>query len=171
MAKAFLSLGCNLGNCRAHLEQAIGLLDGHPMIRVQKLSSVYLTEPVGEVEQAHFLNMVAELETDMSPAVLLAACRLIEEQLGGRDGRVPQGPRTIDLDILLYEQVEIAAAGLMIPHPRMLERAFVLAPLAEIAPWVKVPGNGTAAEAVASLSDTHSVEKLGPLAAADILKS
>ncbi len=163
MATAYISLGCNLGNCPAYLAQAIQMLDKHLLIRVTKVSSVYNTEPVGEVEQPYFLNMAVEIDTDLTPAELLHACRRVEEELGGRDGRVPQGPRTIDLDILLYEQLEIADEDLVIPHPRMLGRAFALAPLAEIAPEAALPGGGTVAEAAEELRDPHSIEKQGPL--------
>ncbi|MHB8168243.1 MAG: 2-amino-4-hydroxy-6-hydroxymethyldihydropteridine diphosphokinase [Thermoleophilia bacterium] len=167
MARAYLSLGCNLGNCRAYLVQAIGLLNAHPLISVTRVSSVYLTEAVGEIEQPDFLNLAAELETDLSPRVLLDACQRVEEELGGADRGVPHGPRTIDLDILLYEQREIAGAELTVPHPRMLERAFVLRPLTEIAPEARLPGGRTVAEAAASLCDEHAVEEQGPLDLAD----
>ncbi len=163
MAAAYVSMGCNLGNCRAYLGQALDLLDAHPLIRVKKISSLYLTEPVGGLRQPDFLNMVAGIETDLSPEPLLEVCRLVEEQLGGRDRGAPHGPRTIDLDILLYEQVEIADKDLTLPHPRMLERAFVMAPLMEIAPHARLPGGRTVAEAATSLADRHRVEKLGAL--------
>ncbi len=163
MATAYLSLGCNLGNCRAYLRQALDLLDGHPLIRVESVSSVYLTEPVGEIRQPDFLNIAAGIDTDLSPGLLLEVCHLVEEQLGGRDRPSPHGPRTIDLDILLYEQVEMVDEGLTIPHPRMLERAFVMAPLAEIAPDRRLPGGRSVAEAEASLAGRHRIEKLGAL--------
>ena len=163
MATAFISLGCNLGNCPAYLAQAIQMLDKHLLIRVTRVSSVYYTEPVGEVEQPYFLNMAVKVDTDLKPAELLHACRRVEEELGGRDGRVPQGPRTIDLDILLYDQLEIAEKDLVIPHPRMLKRAFALVPLAEIAPEAALPGGGTVAAAAERLRDQLSVEKQGPL--------
>ena len=167
MARAFLSLGCNLGNCHAYLVQAIGLLDAHPMIRVTRVSSVYLTEAVGEIEQPDFHNIAVGLETELSPKVLLDACHRIEEELGGADRGVPHGPRTIDLDILLYERLEMAEAELTLPHPRMLERGFVMRPLTEIAPGEKLPDGRTVAEAAAAVCDGHAVEKLGPLDMAD----
>lgn len=132
-------------------------------IKVARVSSVYATEPVGNAGQPDFLNIAVELETVLNPQTLHAACRIIERELGGREGRVPQGPRTIDLDILLYEQVELSDGELTLPHPRMRERAFVLVPLAEIAPDAALPHGGTVREALAALSDPHSVEKLGPL--------
>ncbi len=163
MASAYLSLGCNLGNCRAYLKQALDLLNAHPLIEVKKISSVYLTEPVDGLKQPDFFNMVAGLDTELSPGPLLAVCHLVEEQLGGRDRVVPHGPRTIDLDILLYEQVKIADGELTIPHPRMLGRAFVMTPLMEIAPELLLPGGRTVADAAASLPDRHRVENLGAL--------
>ena len=164
---AFLSLGCNLGNCRAYLGQAIGLLNAHPLIRVVSASSVYQTEAVGEPPQPDFLNMAVEIMTDLSPHVLLDACRRVEAELGGDDRGVSHGPRTIDVDIVLYEQQEIADADLVIPHPRMLERGFVLLPLVEIAPGWRLPDGRTVAEAAASLCDEHAVVKEGPLDLAD----
>ena len=163
MPAAFLSLGCNLGNCRAYLEQAIGLLRAHPMIRVGRISSVYRTEAVGEIDQPDFLNMSVEVVTDLSPKVLLDVCHRVEEELGGADRGVPHGPRTIDLDILLYDQIEMADAELTIPHPRMLERAFMMTPLVEIASEQELPGGRTVAEAAATLRDAHAVVREGPL--------
>jgi 2-amino-4-hydroxy-6-hydroxymethyldihydropteridine diphosphokinase len=156
-------LGCNVGDCRANLLAAVRLLGSHAGINVTKVSSVYVTEPVGYKDQPNFLNIAIEVSTTLSPADLHSACRAIEDRLGGRHGRVPQGPRTIDLDILLYEQVEIREKNLVIPHPHMLERAFVLVPLAEIAPRAKLPQGGTVAEAVSNLVDSHMVESAGLL--------
>lgn len=163
MPTAYISLGCNLGDCRAHLAQAVERLTGHPRIQVTGISSVYVTEPVGVTEQPDFLNMVAELATALTPRELFGVCRAIEDELGGRQGRTPTGPRTMDLDILLYEQVEITEGDLKIPHPQMLNRAFVLVPLAEIAPKLRLPGGVTVAETAASLKDPHRVEKAGLL--------
>lgn len=163
MSIAYLSLGCNRGQCRANLSWAIRLLDANERIEVTGISSVYETEPVGGVEQPDFLNMAVELTTDLTPQELLAACRAVEVDLGGRDNRRPMGPRTIDLDILLFEQVEIAEKELTLPHPEMLRRAFVLVPLNEIAPEAKLPQGGTVAEALARLEDGHAVKPAGKL--------
>lgn len=163
MATAFLSLGCNVGDCRALLKLAVGLLDGTVGIVVDSVSAVYITEPVGMKEQPDFYNMALELETELEPLELLAACRGIEEELGGREGRVAGGPRSIDIDILLYEQVEMASKDLTLPHPRMAERAFVMVPLAEIAPRWRLPGGGTVAAALADLDDPHRVIHAGSL--------
>ncbi|MEK7817995.1 MAG: 2-amino-4-hydroxy-6-hydroxymethyldihydropteridine diphosphokinase [Actinomycetota bacterium] len=163
MPAACISLGCNLGDCRANLEQALKRLGDNPQVAVTAVSSVYVTEPVGVSDQPDFRNMAAVLETELSPRQLFVLCRTIEEELGGREGREPMGPRTIDLDILLYEEVEISEEDLKIPHPRMLDRAFVLVPLAEIAPDLRLPGGMTAAAAAGALEDPHWVRSEGPL--------
>ncbi|MHB1390410.1 MAG: 2-amino-4-hydroxy-6-hydroxymethyldihydropteridine diphosphokinase [Thermoleophilia bacterium] len=162
-ATVYLSLGCNIGNCAANLAAAVSRLDGHEDIDVTLVSSVYITDPVGELEQPDFLNIALALQTRLAPAELLAVTRDIEIELGGRDGRVPNGPRTMDIDILMYDQDRISTADLVLPHPRLLERTFVLAPLAEIAPDTLLPDGQTAAQAVAALDETHSVEKTGQL--------
>jgi len=161
MADAWLSLGCNLGDCRANLAAALSRLDAHSDVNVTRVSSVYITEPVGGVEQPSFLNIAAALETGFSSHELHDFCRAIESELGGRDGRQPLGPRAIDLDILLYEQLEIAEGELTLPHPRMLERAFVLVPLAEIAGDAMLPDGSTVAQALAACADDHGVERDG----------
>lgn len=158
MATSYISLGCNIGDCRANMATALAKLDACPEVEVTAVSSVYLTEPVGGVEQPTFLNMAATLETELQPAELLAYCRIIEVELGGRDGREPMGPRAIDLDILLYEQLELAEGELILPHPGLLERAFVLVPLAEIAAAAGLPGGGTVGDALRACADDHGVE-------------
>lgn len=163
MPTACISLGCNLGDCRLNLGQALKRLGDNPRVEVAAVSSVYVTEPVGVSDQPDFRNMAAVLETELSPLELFELCRAIEEELGGREGREPMGPRTIDLDILLYEEVEISEEDLKIPHPRMLDRAFVLVPLAEIAPDLRLPGGMTAAAAAGALEDPHWVRSEGPL--------
>jgi 2-amino-4-hydroxy-6-hydroxymethyldihydropteridine diphosphokinase len=158
MATAYLSLGCNVGDCRANLAAALGKLDACPVLSVNKISSLYITEPVGDIEQPSFLNMAAELDTELEPQELLLFCRTIEHELGGRDDREPMGPRSLDLDILLYERLEIAEGELAVPHPRMLERAFVLVPLAEIAQDAELPDGSSVAEALRDCGDDHGVE-------------
>jgi len=158
VSSAYLSLGCNVGDCRANLATALRRLHAREDVTVTGVSSVYITEPVGGIEQPSFLNLAAALETELTPEELLSACREIETGLGGREGRQHMGPRPIDLDILLYEQLEIAAGDLIIPHPGLLERAFVLVPLAEIAADAELPGGGTVAEALRSCADGHGVE-------------
>lgn len=134
LRRAFLSLGSNLGDRRRHLRDAIDSLD----TMVTRVSPLYETDPVGGPEQERFLNLVVELATDLEPRELLAVCHRLE---AGAD-RVRQerwGPRTLDVDILLIEGVEVDEDDLQIPHPRWRERRFVLRPLADIAPEVVDP--------------------------------
>lgn len=159
----YLSLGCNRGDCGQTLARAIRALDAIEGVEVAAVSSVYLTEPVGGISQPDFYNMAVGLRTGLPPEHLLEACRDIEISLGGREHRMPKGPRTIDIDILLYGQSRLATGSLDLPHPRMLERAFMLVPLVEIAPDVVIPGNGKAHEALAALDDPHGVRKDGRL--------
>jgi 2-amino-4-hydroxy-6-hydroxymethyldihydropteridine diphosphokinase len=135
----FLSLGSNLGNRETYLQRALNRLREHPQITLTQLSSVYETEPVGNVDQDSFLNMVAQGETSLSPEQLLHVIQNVEQDLGRRR-EIYWGPRTIDIDILLYNNKRIDSEELVIPHPRMTERAFVLIPLAEIAPGWIIPG-------------------------------
>jgi 2-amino-4-hydroxy-6-hydroxymethyldihydropteridine diphosphokinase len=129
--KAYLSLGSNIGNRNEFLERAIEELVEIKEIKVTALSSIYETDPVGYTDQAPFLNMAVELETSLTTNDLLDACLKIESKLG-RKREIKWGPRTLDLDILLYNNENIEADNLIIPHPRMHERAFVLIPLLEI---------------------------------------
>lgn len=163
VSPVFLSLGCNVGDCRSNLAAALKRLDGDPASAVARVSSVYITEPVGRKDQPDFMNIAVEITTDREPLELLQLCQAIESELGGREGRVAMGPRTIDIDILMYEGEEMSGPELELPHPRMAERAFVLAPLAEIAPGVLVPGGLTARAAAAELDDRHAVRKNGSL--------
>jgi 2-amino-4-hydroxy-6-hydroxymethyldihydropteridine diphosphokinase len=137
MSRIFLSLGTNLGDKESNLEQAIRLLSGEVAIR--KKSSNYETEPVGFSDQPWFLNMVVEGETDLSPDDLLGFTKSIEIRMK-RIKTIVNGPRIIDVDILLYDDVNIETEHLVIPHPRMFERAFVLVPLYEIAPELLLSG-------------------------------
>ena len=139
----YLCLGGNLGDRLAALTEALRLLDETPgMLRIA-CSSVYETEPWAVADQPNFLNLVAAYETTLSPADLLAACKVVEETVG-RTPSFRWGPRLIDVDILLYgdEVVDSAEPDLQIPHPRMAQRAFALVPLAEIAPESSVPPDG-----------------------------
>ena len=131
MNKAYLSLGTNLGDRLGYLKEAVTLLQKQEAIQVRKMSSIYETDPVGYEDQASFLNMVIEIETDYPPSELLEIILQIEEKLG-RIRIFKWGPRTIDLDILLYNQDNIETEQLIVPHPRMHERSFVLIPLLEI---------------------------------------
>ena len=133
----YLSLGSNIGDRAANLHTAIAAL-GKAEVHVNRLSSFYETEPVDYKEQPWFLNCAVEAETDLPPLDLLRALRGIETQMGSKK-EFAKGPRLIDLDILLYGLETIATPELQVPHPRMLQRRFVLAPLAEIAPSLKHP--------------------------------
>lgn len=127
----YLALGTNLGDREANLRQAIALLA--PKVRVVRESSVYATPPWGYADQPEFLNQVIEAETLLHPLPLLHRLKSIEEQMG-REETFRNGPRLIDLDILFYGQAVIDGELLKIPHPRLQDRAFVLVPLAELAP-------------------------------------
>lgn len=131
MSTAFLSLGSNIGDRTENLKKALSLLSSNPSITVTNVSSVYETDPVGYSEQDDFLNLVCRIETDMSPFSLLIYTQSIEQILH-REKTIRFGPRTIDVDILTYDQTVINTDELTIPHPRMNERAFVQIPLHEI---------------------------------------
>lgn len=133
MNKSYLSLGSNMGDRVGMLRQAVRLLKEHPAIEVMNISSLYETAPVGFTEQDVFLNMVVQLQTSLTAYELLEICQDIEQTLD-RKREIRWGPRTIDLDILLYNQDEFETENLVIPHPRMHERAFVLVPLLELDP-------------------------------------
>lgn len=137
MKTAYLSLGSNLGDRQANLEAALNALRA-PDLRVRRVSSVYETEPQDFKPQAWFLNLVAEIETELFPRLLLGRIRRIERGLGRRR-TVARGPRTIDIDILFYGDFVVKTAELTIPHPRLGERRFVLEPLAELAPELRHP--------------------------------
>ncbi len=156
---AYIGLGSNMGDRTAMCRRALELLARS--CRLTRASSFYCTEPVGNEGQEDFVNAVAEIETDLTPDELLNLCRRIEEELG-RKRTVRWGPRTIDLDILLYGDRVIDKADLVVPHPLLAMRRFVLAPLCEIAPQVAHPVLGkTAAHLLRELKDVHRVVKCG----------
>lgn len=159
-AFAFLSLGSNLGDRLEHLQQAVDQLDADPRTRVDAVSSVYETDPVGGPEQDAYLNIAARVLTTRSPRGLLALCNRIEAALG-RVREVRWGPRTVDLDVLLYGDRVIRTRRLEVPHPRLRERAFVLVPLIEVAPGLDLPGGGSAASALARLAPVEGVRMIG----------
>jgi 2-amino-4-hydroxy-6-hydroxymethyldihydropteridine diphosphokinase len=136
---AYLSLGSNMGNRYNHLTEAIQILRTYPEIQLVDFSSIYETDPVGYEDQALFLNMVIKIKTIWSAEQLLEICLKTESELG-RKREIRWGPRTVDLDILLYNQDNIKTEKLIIPHPRMLERAFVITPLLEICQSGEIPG-------------------------------
>ncbi len=137
MKTVYLSLGSNLGDRELNLREAIRML-GEAGVRVLRVSSLYETDPVDVRDQPCFLNLVLEAETELFPKQLLARTGKIESQLGRKRGR-PKGPRTLDIDILMYGASVIESAELTVPHPRMAERRFVLEPLAELAPDLRHP--------------------------------
>ncbi|SFT28420.1 2-amino-4-hydroxy-6-hydroxymethyldihydropteridine diphosphokinase [Paenibacillus sp. BC26] len=130
-AEAYIALGANVGDRQQQLRDALHLLDSHPAITVVRASAIYETDPVGYTDQPAFLNMAAALRTSLEPYDLLHAMLAMEQRLG-RKRDIRWGPRTIDLDLLLYEGVTLAEEELTLPHPRMMERAFVLVPLSDV---------------------------------------
>ena len=137
MKIAYLGLGSNIGDREAHLVEAVKRLDSADL-RVLRCSSIYETEPQDMRGQAWFLNQVIEVETGLLPIQLLARIQKIEGEMH-RQRETPKGPRTIDIDILLYDNVVIATTELDIPHPRLAQRRFVLEPLAELSPGLRHP--------------------------------
>ena len=140
--RAFIGLGANLGEPEAQVRRAIAALGTFPRSRLLAASSLYRSAPVGVGEQPDFINAVAEVETALGARALLEELLTAEARFG-RERPTPGAPRTLDLDLLLYGDEVIAAPGLVVPHPRMHERAFVLMPLAEIAPEVSIPRKGS----------------------------
>src|SRR5688572_5280560 len=157
---AFLGLGSNIEDRLDHLQSAVEALDAHPRIRVDTVSSVYETEPVGGPEQDPYLNMVVRTATLLSPRALLAACQDVERGLG-RERTVRWGPRTMDVDILLYGSRRIRRRHLQVPHPRLTERPFALVPLMEVAPGKKLPDGRSIASVLAGLAPIEGVVMVG----------
>lgn len=144
MPKAYVGLGSNLGDREATIRSAVAELQGAEGVEVVAVSTLIETEPVGYVDQPRFLNGVAALETVLPARTLLDLLLAVETRFGRDRAAVPaQGPRTLDLDLLLYADEEIDEPGLRIPHPRLHERRFVLGPLAELEPDLQVPGKGS----------------------------
>ncbi|RBP37041.1 2-amino-4-hydroxy-6-hydroxymethyldihydropteridine diphosphokinase [Garciella nitratireducens] len=137
MSRVFLGLGSNLGNKKQNLQQALEFLKNHPKIEIIKISSYYETKPIGYQNQDWFINMVVMIDTTLNPYALLEVCNTIEKKLK-RKRVIRWGPRTIDVDILLYQGYLSHNEKLTIPHPRMTQRAFVMIPLYEIAPNIKI---------------------------------
>ena len=155
MNRAYIALGSNIGDKAGHLHAAIEAMGAYQEIQAIRPSSIYETVPVGYLEQDLFYNMVVELETSWSAEVLLGHLQEIERQ-EGRKRLFKNGPRTLDLDIILYNTDDIHSEGLTVPHPRMQERAFVLAPLHELNPGYTVRHlEMTVAELYARLPETE----------------
>ncbi len=152
MTRAYVALGSNLGDREGTLRAALEALAAEPGIDVVAVSKFYDTEPVGYVDQPRFLNGAAALETELPARELLERLLAVELRFGRSREDVPsQGPRTLDLDLLLYGDAEIDEPGLRVPHPRLHERRFVLEPLADLDPALEVPGNGQVQEILARL--------------------
>jgi 2-amino-4-hydroxy-6-hydroxymethyldihydropteridine diphosphokinase len=160
----YLGLGSNVGDRRAHLQAAVGLLEG---VDVLASSPVYETEPMGEVrDQRAFLNACLRVATELEPEALLDACKAAERARGralaGEPGYVHHGPRPLDVDLLLLGDREHASERLTLPHPEVTSRRFVLVPLLDLDPGLTVPGRGPAAAALAALGDEGTVALAGP---------
>ena len=151
---AYVALGSNLDEPRLQVERAMAALGELPESRCVLGSSLYRSRPLGPVQQPDFVNAVAGLITALEPAALLRELQALEARLGRDRPAVHWGPRRIDLDLLVYGAVRICRPGLELPHPGIAERAFVLVPLAEIAPDLVVPGVGRVTELVARVDST-----------------
>jgi 2-amino-4-hydroxy-6-hydroxymethyldihydropteridine diphosphokinase len=150
--RAYVGLGSNLGDREATIRAALAELAAPDAVELVAVSALVETEPVGYLDQPRFLNGAAALETSLSARALLDLLLAVEARFGRDRGAVPaQGPRTLDLDLLLYGDDEIDEPGLRIPHPRLHERAFALGPLAELDPALDVPGKGSVETLLAGL--------------------
>ncbi|CZQ86620.1 2-amino-4-hydroxy-6-hydroxymethyldihydropteridine diphosphokinase [Trichococcus collinsii] len=164
MPVVYIALGTNLEPRADHLEKALELFRSLTDLEVKRVSSIYESKPVGYLDQPDFLNLVFEAETDLLPLDLLDKCQSIEQELG-RVRTIRFGPRTLDVDIVLYGVESFAEERLIVPHPRMQERAFVLLPLQELNPELTVPEwNKTVNELVAELpaNDLEEIWKYAP---------
>jgi 2-amino-4-hydroxy-6-hydroxymethyldihydropteridine diphosphokinase len=158
---AYLGLGSNLGDREAMLRAAIAALDATPGVRVTAISSLYETPPWGPVPQGPYLNACVGIATSLSARKVLELSLAIERD-HGRERAIRWGPRTLDIDVLLYGDEAIDEEGLIVPHPRMAERAFVLVPLAEIAPELVI--DGKTIPAMLNGVETAEIRKVGNLA-------
>jgi 2-amino-4-hydroxy-6-hydroxymethyldihydropteridine diphosphokinase len=156
---AFIGLGANLGEPESQVRRAIAELGKLPETRLVAASSLYRSEPIGVGEQPDFINIVAKLETTLTARELLDELLTLEARFG-RERPAPGAPRTLDLDLLLYGDQVIAEPGLVVPHPRMHERAFVLMPLAEIASDISIPHRGSVKTLLAACRN-QEIRKIG----------
>jgi 2-amino-4-hydroxy-6-hydroxymethyldihydropteridine diphosphokinase len=164
--EGYLGLGSNVGDRRAHLQAAVDALPARG-VAVLASSSVYETEPVGEVlDQREFFNACLKIETPLDPEGVLDACKAVERALGrelGGAGYVRHGPRPIDVDVLLLEDIVLRTDRLVLPHEEVRSRRFVLVPLLELDPDLEIPGGGgRAADALAALGPGQEVRRTGP---------
>ncbi len=161
MKLGYLGLGSNVGDRRANLQASVEELWAHGVMALAS-SSVYETEPVGEVlDQREFFNACLRIETELEPEALLDACKAVERALGREPGGVRHGPRPLDVDLLLLEDLEYESERLRLPHREVTTRRFVLVPLLELDPDLEVPGAGRAADALAAL-EGQEVHRVGP---------
>ncbi|MBS1188434.1 MAG: 7,8-Dihydro-6-hydroxymethylpterin-pyrophosphokinase [Rhodocyclaceae bacterium] len=158
MKSAYIALGANLGDPAATVRAALEALAGLEGVRLVQASSLYRTAPVGLAGQPDFINAVAHIETSQAPQELLETLLGLENCFG-RVRLERNGPRTLDLDLLLYEDLVLDSPALILPHPRLHLRAFVLAPLAEIAPDLAIPGRGTVAAWLPAVAN-QAIERL-----------
>lgn len=161
MTLAYVALGSNLGNPRQQLLDAMDALANLPGTRLVQRSHLYRTPPWGVLEQPAFVNAAVQLDTSLSPHALLDALLAIEQQ-AGRVRAERNGPRTLDLDLLHIDGVQLDDPRLTLPHPRMAERAFVLLPLHDVAPALRLPGHGTVTERLAQLDLADCARLLEP---------
>jgi len=160
MPVAYIGLGSNIGNKSGNILKALDILGQFNGLKITKISSFYETEPVGYEDQDWFVNAVAQIETILSPDKLLNAFKKTEQAMGRRN-TIRWGPREIDIDLLIYDQLCLNSPELIIPHPHLHERAFVLAPLAEIAPYQIHPIlKKTVAELLSELQSQKTVMKI-----------
>jgi len=158
----FLGLGSNVGDRRRHLLDAVASLPA-PGVEVLESSSVYETEPVGLVlDQREFFNACLRVETSLGPEELLDACKAVERALGRSEGGVRHGPRVIDVDLLLLGSCAYESARLVLPHPQVLSRRFVLVPLLELEPSLSLPTGESLSRALAGLGEGQQVRLIGP---------
>ena len=157
---AFLGLGSNVGDRLALLQDAVDRLDSDRRTRVEAVSSVYETDPVGGPQQGPYLNAAVRVATRRSPRALLRLCQGVERDLG-RVRAERWGPRTIDVDILLYGRRVIRRRRLQVPHPRLADRAFALIPLLEVAPGAALPDGTSLATALARLAPLEGIAAVG----------
>jgi 2-amino-4-hydroxy-6-hydroxymethyldihydropteridine diphosphokinase len=158
----YLGLGSNVGDTRAHLTQAVDALPGHG-VQVVAGSSLYETEPVGLVlDQPDFLNACVRIETDLGPEELLDACKAVEREVGRVAGGRRHGPRVIDVDLLLLDEVQYRSDRLTLPHAEVTTRRFVLVPLLELDPDLTLPTGERLAETLRDLGPGQAVRPAGP---------
>jgi 2-amino-4-hydroxy-6-hydroxymethyldihydropteridine diphosphokinase len=151
MREAYVGIGSNLGDREENVRRAVELLGADPHIEVVAVSALRETDPVGLLEQPDFVNAAARVRTDLSPRQLLDRLLEVERELGRVRTGERYGPRTIDLDLLLYGQEVVEEPGLRVPHPRLAERRFALEPLLDLDPALSVPGRGPVQSLLARL--------------------